>query len=372
MNRKIIHIDMDAYFASVEQRDFPVYKGKPLLVCHTDEVDSNRGIVTTASYEARPFGIRAGTSVLEARQKCPQAIIVRSNFDKYFHTSRLITNICCRFSDLVEVYSVDEMFLDVSFLSFSKAVATAKRLQDTINKELNLTCSVGLGPNKLVAKMASDLNKPNGLSVITEDEWASTFFPMPVEELVGVGNRMEKHLKNIGIETIGQIAQLKTVYLHSKFGLSGLWLHRAAMGIDPAPVTRVNDIAVKSFGHSSTLGSGVSDIEALGHVLLGLCEGVGFRMRRQSFFTKTIMLRLGLKRLFYFTRSITLPKPTDSTRTIYRQALKLLYKEREIIDAYPCTLIGVSATNLSPDCQGRQLNFFSGYSTLLSAGLWIK
>ena len=359
MKRKIIHLDMDAYFASVEQRDYPMFKGKPLMVCHTDDIDSNRGVVAAASYEARSFGVRSGVNVLEARQKCPKGVFVQGNYDKYLHNSRYITRICHRFTDLVEVYSVDELFLDVSFLSFSKAVATAKRLQDAIYKKLRLTCSIGLGPNKLVAKMASDLNKPNGLSVITSEDWPDTFFPMPVEELIGIGGRMQKHLKIVGVSTIGQLADLKTDYLQRKFGLPGLWLHRSAMGLDPNPIATPGGMPIKSFGHSSALGPGTSDMEMLAKVLLALCEGVGFRMRRQRFYSKTIMLRLGLKRLFYFTRSHTLPKATDSTHTIYRQAIKLLKKELNFIDAYPCTLIGVSACNLKPYEEGRQLGFFN-------------
>ena len=365
MQRKIIHLDMDAYFASVEQRDYPIYKGKPVMVCHTDEIDSNRGVVAAASYEARSFGVKSGVSVLEARQKCPKGVFVQGNYDKYLHNSRHFTKICRRFTDLVEIYSVDELFLDVSFLSFSKAVATAKRLQDAIAKELRLTCSVGLGPNKLVAKMASDLNKPNGLSVITPEDWPDTFFPMPVEELIGVGSRMQKHLNIAGVSTIGQLAGLKTVYLQGKFGLPGLWLHRAAMGLDHTPIAASGGVPVRSFGHSSALGPGASDMEMIEKVLLALCEGVGFRMRRQGFYSKTIMLRLGLKRLFYFTRSHTLSKATDSTRTIYKQAVKLLRKETEFINAYPCTLIGVSACNLKPYEIGRQLGFFNDHKDSL-------
>lgn len=357
--RKIIHLDMDAYFASVEQKDHPLLQSKPLLICHTDDTSSNRGIVATASYEARPFGIKAGISVLEARKKCPQGIFIRGNYDKYLYNSRLIKEICSRFSDCIEVYSVDELFLDVSFLSFSKAVQTAKHLQDAIAKELKLTCSVGLGPNKLVAKMASDLNKPAGLSVVLAEDWPEVFYPLPVEELTGVGGRMQKHLRIVGVSTIGQLAALNPDYLKKKFGLPGLWLHQAALGLDPTPVVQSKDMSVKSFGHSSALGPGVDDIVLLEKILLALCEGVGYRMRKQRFLTKTVMIRLGLKRLFYFTRSISLFSPTDSTRTIYKQAVKLLRKEAALVKSYPCTLIGVSAGNLKPASHGRQLSFFN-------------
>jgi len=358
MERKVIHIDMDAYFASVEQRDYPLFKGKPLLICHTDDTSSNRGIVATASYEARSFGIKTGITVLEARRKCPDGIFIQGNYDKYLYNSKRLKDICSRFSDLIEVYSVDEIFLDVSFLSFSKAVATAKRLHDSIAKELRLTCSIGLGPNKLVAKMASELNKPNGLAVVMSEDWPETFYPMPVKELVGVGSRMQKHFKMTGVTTIGQLAVLKENYLRKKFGLAGLWLQMAANGVDPTPVIQSGSTSVKSFGHSSALGPGTSDREMLEKVLLALCEGVGFRMRKENFLTRTIMLRLGLNRLFYFTRSFTLEAATGSTRTIYKQASKLLRREEKIIGSYPCTLIGVSAGNLQPAAGGYQLSFF--------------
>ncbi len=360
MRRKIIHLDMDAYFASVEQRDYPLYKGKPVFICHTDDVDSNRGVVATASYETRSFGVKSGISVLEARQKCPQGIFVEGNYDKYLYNSRRIRDICSRFSDSIEVYSVDELFLDVSFLNLSKAVAVAKRLQDAIYREVGLGCSIGLGPNKLVAKMASDLNKPCGLSLISAEDWPDIFHPLPVNELVGVGSRMRKHLKMIGVHTIGQLADLKSEYMKKKFGLPGTWLHRAALGLDPTPVVLSKDVPVKSFGHSSALGPGVSDMVLLEKILLALCEGVGFRMRKKDFFSKTVMLRLGLKRLFYFTRSLTLPKTTDSTRTIYNKAVKLLRRELKFIESYSCTLIGVSAGNLrGASEEGRQLDFLT-------------
>jgi len=219
---------------------------------------------------------------------------------------------------------------------------------------------LGVGPNKLVAKMAAELHKPGGITVIRAEDLPGIFFPLPVDKLVGVGRQMKKHLDHIGATTIGDLARLPADYLQKKFGVVGLWLKQAALGqsddvlttgcrAGPGPV-------VKSFGHSSALGSGEADLDKLCQILLGLCEGVTRRMRRERYVGRTITLRLCLARMFGFTRSQTIPEAVDLTERVYPIARALLLKEAPVVAKYPPTLIGVSVSNLTHG--RRQLSIF--------------
>jgi DNA polymerase-4 len=359
--RIILHLDMDAYFASLEQRDIPAYKGKPLMVCHGIDPSPYHGIVTAASYEARPYGLRSGASVLEARKKCPNGIFVKGNFDKYLETSREIVNLSRRFTDLVEVYSIDEMFLDITntWHLFKTPLSAAKKIKDLIKQELDLSCSVGIGPNRLVSKMAAGFNKPDGITLIARDDLPEAFNPLPVGELIGIGRRMKKHMNAIGVETIGDLAALPLPYLKDKWGIAGVALHRAARGLDDTPIVPTdlyND--VKSYGHSSSLGKGVKDLGLITEILLGLTEGVTRRMRKDSFLGKTVHLRLGFNRFVYIGRSKSLDQPTDLTQKIMIAALELLADQEIMTDKFNITLIGVSVSNLKQATEGRQVSVF--------------
>ena len=359
--RDIIHLDMDAYFASIEQRDVPFYRRKPLLVCHTDDPTSIRGVISSASYEARLFGIKSGMSVLEAKKLCPKGIYIQGNYEKYLFNSRKITEICKRYSNLVEIFSVDEMFLDVTGTKrfFGEPVDIARSIQRDIKKILNLSASIGVGPNKLVAKMASEFKKPAGITVIKPDELPQILAPLPVDDIVGVGKRMKRHFDRIGINTIGDLASFPEEPLRKRFGIVGVYLHRAALGIDNSPVSPEDKgIEIKSFGHSSALGSGVSDFSKLSQVLLGLCEGVTRRMRKKGYTGRTVTLRLCLARLFSISRSKSLEGFTDFTYRVYPVARGILNKEKSLFKKYPATLIGVSVSNLRQDNEGRQISIF--------------
>ena len=359
--RTILHLDMDAYFASVEQRDIPIYKGKPLLVCHGTGPSPYHGIATAVSYEARPFGLHSGVSVLEAKQKCPNGIFVDGNFEKYLETSREIVAICRRYSDIVEVFSIDEMFIDITHTwhLFRTPLALAKRLKDEIRDELGLNCSIGLGPNRLVSKMAAGFNKPNGLTCITEEDLPSAFAPLPVDDIVGIGRRMKRHMTSIGVRTIGDLAELPLSYLQSKWGVVGKALHKASLGQDGTPVvpTNINN-EIKSYGHSSSLGKGTGDLRLIEEILLGLTEGVTRRMRKDDFLGKTVHLRLGFDRLIYIGRSRSLMQSTDITQKIMGIALELLSEQEEMTRRFKVTLIGISVSNLMQSSEGRQISVF--------------
>jgi len=348
-DRVILHLDMDAYFASVEQRDHPIYRGRPLMVCHTDSTEGYFGVVAAASYEARPYGVRSGMSVLEAKKLCPHGVYLMGDYNKYLHNTKELIKICGNFTDQVEVYSIDEMWLDVTKAErfFGGAGRIAHLLQAEVLRRLRLSASIGVGPNKLVAKMAGEFHKPGGITVIRPRDLPDILAPLPVDKLVGVGPRMKKHLKLIGVTTIGDLSRVPGDYLKKKFGVVGVWLKQASLGMDDSLLIGSSTaLTVKSFGHSSALGSGEADIDKLCLILLGLCEGVTRRMRRERCVGRTVTVRLCLARMFGFTRGFTMPEATDLTERVYPIARELLLKESPVLAEYPATLIGVSVTNL--------------------------
>jgi DNA polymerase-4 len=355
-----IHIDMDAFFASIEQRDIPLYKGKPLIVCHTDDALSIRGIVSTSSYEAREYGVRSAMSVLEAKRLCPDGIYVKGSYDKYLHNAKTIHEICLRYSDKVEIYSVDEFFIDARNSSrlFGGEVDIGLQIQNKIAEEIGLPCSIGIGPNKLVAKMASEFKKPRGLTVIEEADLPDAFAPLPVYKLVGVGRKMRRHLNSMGIFTIGDLAGTPEDELKSRFGIVGTALRQASLGMNSSTVHSSFNLreSIKSFGHSSALGKGLSDLDRLTKVLLGLTEGVTRRMRKEGYAGRTVNIRLSMARLFTVCRSKSMAVSSDLTDDVYPMAVNLLNKESQLLARYPVTTIGVSVSNLTDMEKGLQLS----------------
>jgi DNA polymerase-4 len=350
--KTILHLDMDAYFASVEQRDHPIYRGQPLMVCHTDSVEGYNGVVAAASYEARPYGVKSGMSVLEAKKLCPRGVYVPGNYHKYLHNTKEIVRNCRTFTDEVEVFSIDEMWLDITktkrFFG-GDAARVAYLLRERIRRNLGLSCSIGIGPNKLTAKMAGEFHKPGGVTIIRPEDLPEILAPLPVGDLFGVGRQMEKKLGLIGVTTIGELAEVPEDYLRKRFGIVGLYLKEASLGLgDSALVSGRSGVSglVKSFGHSAALGSGEADIDKLCQILLGLCDGVTRRMRRDRYAGRTVVIKLRLARLFGFTRSRTVPRTLDLTEQVYPLARELLLAERDVLAKYPATLIGISVTNL--------------------------
>lgn len=359
---QIIHLDMDSYFASVEQRDVPLYRGRPLVVCHTNDPSSNRGVVASASYPARDYGLKAGMSVLEAKKLCPKGIYIRGNYDKYLYNTRKIIEICRRYSDLVEVFSIDEVFVDVTPTNhfFGSSVTAGKSIQETIKKQLNLPVTIGIGPNKLVAKMATEFEKPCGFTVIKKDDLPHILAPLPVGKIVGVGRKTKSYLSSIGVETIEDLSKIPVKVLKRKYGVVGFFLHQASLGIDCSPVIpSESSLDIKSFGHSSSLGKGSRDLSELKAVLLTLCEGATRRMRKDGYRGRTVILRLCFERLFSISRSCSLRELTDFTNRIYAVAVRLLEQEKQLFDKYSATLIGISVTNLVNDkSEGRQISIY--------------
>ncbi|EHQ89297.1 DNA polymerase IV [Desulfosporosinus youngiae] len=349
--RKIIHLDMDAFYASVEQRDDPSLLGKPVVVGGSL---NSRGVVSTASYEARKYGIRSAMPIAEAARRCPSAIFLPVNSRKYQEVSRQIQAVFLTYTPMVEPLSLDEAFLDVtgSTSLFGSAQTIALTIKQRIRQELNLTASVGLACNKFLAKLASDLKKPDGFVVVQPHRIQEFLDPLPVERLWGVGEKTAERLHIHKVKTIRDLRRLDLKFLTELFGALGTQLFQLAQGIDDRPVE--SDRAVKSIGRETTFATDILDYEVLETTLLKLALDVGRRTRKESLKGKTVTLKVRYADFRTLTRSHTLARATDLDDVIYREACSLL---RELAIKQPLRLIGVTLSNLT-DQEQHQLSLF--------------
>jgi DNA polymerase-4 len=339
--RVILHLDMNAFFASVEQQTDPALRGKPIAV-----IGTGRTVVTTASYEARAFGVKTGMNTWQARQVCPQITFVVGDNRKYTDTSTRIVAMMRDYTPLVEVFSIDEAFLDVtaSLSLFGSAERIAYLLKARIRHEFGLTCSIGIAPNKLLAKLASEMQKPDGLTIIAPERVDAVLERMPVKELCGIGAQVARQLADFGIFTCGQLGRFPVATLTRRFGINGERLSRMGRGIDPSPVIPPEEeAAVKSVGHSMTLAHDVTGREALRKYLLQLAEMVGRRARRYGVSGKTVHLTLRYDDFTTVGRQQTRSVPTNQSAALYRDALAIL--DSLALDR-PVRLLGVRITNL--------------------------
>jgi DNA polymerase-4 len=354
--RTIIHVDMDAFYAAVEQRDHPELRGRPVIVGSDPKGGKGRGIVATCSYEARKFGVRSALPISRAWRLCPHGTYVRPDMEKYERTSGRVMAILLDFSDLVEQISIDEAFLDVTgcYRLLGGGVEIARKIKQRIRGELQLTASVGVASNKFVAKVASDLEKPDGLVVVESGREKEFLAPLPVSRLWGVGARTETQLKEMGLEYIGQLADLTRSGLTKRFGKGGEHLWLLAQGIDVRPVTP--EEGYKSIGHEITFERDTADSGLLHGTLLELTEKVCQRLRAHSARARTITIKFREADFTTRTRRTTLGSSVDTAEKIFPVALRMLRslqrKERLV------RLIGVYASNLETDETGVQLNLF--------------
>ena len=352
--RVVLHIDMNSFFASVEQAANPGLKGKPVVVTGSQQ----RTVVLTASYEARRFGIRTGMMLHEARRLCPGMIMVPADNRKYTHTSAQIMKMMLDYTPLVEVFSIDEAFMDVtdSLSIFSSAENIAYLLKARIKYQFDITCSIGIAPNKLLAKLASEMKKPDGLTVITPENISRVLETMPIKELCGIGRKMERHLNLLGIQTCGQLGRYPVDILTRKFGVVGERLHCMGLGLDDSPVVPAEDAEeVKSVGHSMTLRKDISSRGKIERYLLQLSEMVGRRARRYGVAGKTVHLTIRYADFSTIGKQDTLARHVNQSDDIYRGALQIL---DSIELEQPIRLLGVRITNL---CYHReQLPLFEG------------
>ncbi len=344
----ILHIDMDAFFISVEQRDNPALIGKPAAVCGS----LSRSVVTSATYEARPYGIRAGMSTQEAKRRCPQLILVEGNHSKYTETSARIFSILKEFTPLVEVASIDEAYLDItqSLLLFQSLFHIAKSIKDRVRQSEQLTCSIGVAPNKLLAKLGSGLKKPDGMVVIRKEDVEEILEDLPVSKLFGIGPKLEEALNSIGIFTCGQLGKFPVDFLSKRFGVIGERLHKMGLGLDDSPVVPFDEEEdAKSISHSVTLEEDTSDPKVLRKVMLQLSERVSRRMRRDGFYGKRIAITVRYSDFFTFSKQRTFSKWMNSGNEIFQHAFEIF---ESIPHHRPIRLLGVGISQLKKEwCQ---------------------
>ena len=351
--RVIMHVDMNAFFASVEQQANPQLQGKPVAVVG----GNGRTVITTASYEARACGVKTGMAVWEGRKHCPRLIVVVGDNRKYTHTSSRIIGFMREYTPLVEVFSIDEAWLDVtrSLSIFGTAERIAYLLKARIRESFGITCSIGVAPNKLLAKLASDMQKPDGLTVIKPDEVSRLLERLPAKELCGIGKKMERHLSMLGIRTCGELGRFDGELLTKRFGIIGPRLKQMGQGMDDSPVIPgEEDDEVKSVGHSMTLRRDVAQRAELLTYLLQLSEMVGRRARRYRVSGKTVTLSVRFADFYSsFGRQNTLSRHISLSGDIFAAASAIL-DTTELHQ--PVRQLGVRLSGLRYDAE--QLSLF--------------
>ena len=336
--RWIMHVDMDAFYASVEILDNPDLKGLPVIVGGR----SARGVVSTCSYEARKFGVHSAMPLFEARRLCPQGVYLPVRPHRYAEMSGKIMAIFRETSPLVEQLSIDEAFLDLTGMErLGGAETIAHQVQDRIQEELKLSASVGLAPNKFLAKLASDMDKPHGFVKITPGEAEAMLAPMPVTKIFGIGRSAEDKLKQFGIEKIGQLASADVTILRKVFGINAEQVKRLARGLDERPV--VNEEEAKSIGKENTFDYDLTDFESCRDEVLDLSGQVGWRLRRENLAGHTVTLKVKFADFHTITRSSTGDRLIAWDEEIFSLAEQMLRK----INVKPgVRLLGVSVSSL--------------------------
>ncbi|TFH01867.1 MAG: DNA polymerase IV [Calditrichales bacterium] len=355
MQRFILHADMDAFFAAIEQREHPEFKGHPVIVGADPRQGAGRGVVSTCSYEARRYGIHSAMPISQAYKRCPHGIYVPPNGGLYSQVSKDIFKLFYQFSDLVEPLSIDEAFLDISgcIQLFGSAEAIGRQLKDLIYTNQGITASVGIAPNKYIAKIASDLEKPDGLVIVKEADIQSFLNPLPIARLWGAGVKTIEKLKQLGIHTIGDLGKFPLQLLEQKFGKMGNHFYRLAHGMDDRPV--VSGHEVKSVSNEMTFSEDVFDIDVIKKTLVRLAEKVGYRMRQKDLLGRTVHLKLRYEGFETVTRNKTLADATANTEIIFQVVNELFEKNYDA--SRRVRLLGVGVSGFGKDC-GHQLSLF--------------
>lgn len=339
--RAVIHVDMDAFYASVEVMDDPSLAGKPVIVGGTPE---GRGVVSAASYEARVFGVHSAMSAFRATKLCPDGVFLRPRMSRYVEISRRIRGIFHDFTPLVEPISLDEAFLDVSGSRrlFGTPVEIGRAIKRRIREEVGLVASVGVAPNKYLAKLASDLEKPDGFVVITRENAREILSGLPVGRLWGVGKQTQKRLAKKGIHTIGDITSTPLEELEARLGVLARRLKNLALGIDDRPV--VADWEAKSISNERTFAHDIGDAGELREIVDTLSEMVAKRLRGSGLLAQTVQIKARYPDFTTLTRAVTLAEPTQSTTDV-RDAARDLLEKRLDRKGRPLRLLGVGVTN---------------------------
>ncbi len=347
MIRTIMHIDMNAFFAAVEQQSNPALRGRPVAVVGSQQ----RTIILTSSYEARVYGVKTGMTLHEARQKCPQLQLVKANNRLYTYVSSQIMLIFQDYTPLVEVSSVDEAFLDVSgsLHYFGSVERVAYLIKSRIKARFGITCSIGIAPNKLLAKLASDLHKPDGLTLVRPDMVSDLLENLPIEEICGIGRKTTQKLNHLGVFSCGQLGRFSVKKLKKQFGVIGERLVLMGRGIDSSPVISPGqEAAVKTIGHSMTLRKDISLREDIARFLSQLAEMVGRRARRYGVSGRTVTLTIRHNDFSTYSRQQIQAAPISRSEEIYHAALRIL---DGLLLTLPIRLLGIRLSNLHYFCQ---------------------
>lgn len=348
--RTILHVDMDAFFASVAQRDHPELRGKPVLVGG----DGNRGVVSTASYEARVYGCRSAQPMAVAKRLCPHAIVVQADGPRLREINGQIHDIFGRFTPLIQPVSIDEAFLDCTGVErlFGDGSTIGAEIRRLIEKRTGVTASVGVSFNKFLAKLASDLNKPNGMTVITPENIETILPPLKVGKIMGVGPKMVTKLERMGVRTIADLRKQTPDWCGQVFGSWGERVRNLSFGQDERGVTP--DRQAKSIGHEQTFGVDLTIQDEVRAVLLGQAEQVGLRLRRAGLFAGGVTVKIRFGQFQTITRAATLENPTDNTKALYDAGVGL-FNDWSRASFSPVRLIGLSCNRF---CESRQLGLF--------------
>jgi DNA polymerase-4 len=338
--RRILHIDMDAFFSSVEQKRHPELVGKPVVVGGEGD-PTKRGVVSTASYEARMFGIHSAMPLRTAYKLCPEAIFLPVDYEEYSRVSGEIKAILKAFTPMIEDVGIDEAFLDISSVD-RPSEEIAREIKKRIKDEMGLTCSIGIAPNKLLAKMASDMQKPDGLTVIMDNDIQSRIWPLSVRKLWGVGPKTEAYLKEMGVQTVGDLASLSLDKLIEEFGQSyGSYLYEASRGIDESLlVTRWEP---KSISRETTFQRDVDNWQVIAKTLAELTKEVVINMKEEGYQGRTVSMKIRFNDFKTYTRAKTLSRHTDSEEEVRKAAFDCL---RRIELKKKVRLIGVRVSHL--------------------------
>lgn len=342
--RRIMHVDMDAFFASLEQASNPHLRGRPVAVGGSP---SGRGVVSAASYESRPYGVRSGMSARDALKACPDITFVGVNGRHISYVSKHLQEIFREFSPRVDPVSVDEAYLDVTgcCARFRDEEHLAQSLKDRVQEEHGLTCSVGIAPNRLLAKLASSVFKPDGLIVVEREDLAQVLFPLPVEKVCGLGPVSVRSLHKYGLKTVADLANADSAVLRNALGSVGDKLGKIVRGeVSSSVLPPELQADEKSIGHERTFGNNTNDPQVLEAILKSLADMVSRRMRRHGFCGRTICLKYRLTDFTTRTRRMTIPNPTDESHRIFSAAMILW--QREGILSRPVRLLGISVSHL--------------------------
>jgi len=352
----ILHVDMNSFYASVEMAYDPKLKGKPLAIA--GNVEERRGIIVTCNYEARKFRVKTTMPLWEARKLCPQLIVMKPNFERYRAVSIAMFEILRHYTELVEPVSIDEGYLDITeSFEYGSPIEIARSIQKRILEQLDIPCSIGIAPNKFLAKTASDMKKPMGITILRKREISKILWPLSTNEMHGVGKKTAEKLQTIGVHTIGDLAKGNEIQLKTLLGINGIRLKERANGVDHRPVDPESIEEFKSIGNSTTLPRDVSNQHELFRVLTSLAETVSVRLKRKNVLAGTLGITIRYKDRKTITRSKKLPNPINHKDDISSFAQQIFLKAW---NGDAVRLLGITGTDLvDSDHAYKQLDLFS-------------